>query len=186
MKRALFSIAALVFVTAIVSSAQGSGAGPGLILEGKRLFETATFGGNGRTCETCHSKATGTVSPADALKRFNQNPSDVLFVGDGSDDGEGHGAGPLIRASHFAAQLTLPIVTDRHDQRHRPNGRLQHSVPVAHHLDLCVCRHGNSQQREYSCDPTSSSHRQLPWRQRSPMRTRASHSPGPIPTLRCV
>ena len=40
--------------------------GQGLIgdlLEGRRLFERETFGGNGRTCETCHSQDTGTVSP---------------------------------------------------------------------------------------------------------------------------
>src|SRR5436190_20494394 len=30
-------------------------------LEGQRLFERETFGGNGRTCETCHSRETGTV-----------------------------------------------------------------------------------------------------------------------------
>lgn len=30
--------------------------------EGKRLFTTETFGGNGRTCATCHSLETGTVS----------------------------------------------------------------------------------------------------------------------------
>ena len=30
------------------------------------LFEDATFGGNGRTCRTCHSRETGTVSPEDA------------------------------------------------------------------------------------------------------------------------
>ena len=37
---------------------------------GKRLFEQETFGGNGRTCRTCHSVATGTVSPDDAAARF--------------------------------------------------------------------------------------------------------------------
>ena len=112
MKRALFSIAALVFVTAIVSSAQGVGAGPGRVLEGKRLFETATFGGNGRTCETCHSKATGTVSPDDALKRFNQDPSDVLFVGDGSDDGNGHGVSRILADATVLIAIPLaPNVT---------------------------------------------------------------------------
>ena len=33
--------------------------------EGERLFRKETFGGNGRTCETCHSRSTGTLSPAD-------------------------------------------------------------------------------------------------------------------------
>ena len=96
MKRALFSVVALIFVAAMISSAQGVGAGPGQALEGKRLFESATFGGNGRTCATCHSATTGTISPADALKRFNQDPSDPLFVGDGSDDGNGHGVSRIL------------------------------------------------------------------------------------------
>lgn len=36
---------------------------------GKQLFERETFGGNGRTCRTCHSRETGTVSPEDAQHR---------------------------------------------------------------------------------------------------------------------
>jgi len=59
--------------------------------QGERLFRRETFRGNGRTCETCHSAGTGTVSPADAEKRFRQNPGDPLFFHDGSDDGQGHG-----------------------------------------------------------------------------------------------
>src|SRR5262245_28507391 len=39
-------------------------------LEGRRLFEEETFRGNGRTCLTCHSRETGTVSPKDARARF--------------------------------------------------------------------------------------------------------------------
>ena len=68
MKSTLFGTVGVIFVAAIVASAQnqGAGAGPGHALNGKRLFETATFGGNGRTCETCHSHKTGTMSPQDA------------------------------------------------------------------------------------------------------------------------
>src|SRR5882724_9040539 len=50
---------------------------------GKSLFTTATFGGNGRTCLTCHSLETGTVSPRNALERFQRNPRDPLFLFDG-------------------------------------------------------------------------------------------------------
>ena len=55
--------------------------------EGQRLFRKETFGGNGRTCETCHSRGTGTLSPADVQKLFADNPSDPLFLHDGLDDG---------------------------------------------------------------------------------------------------
>ncbi len=72
-------------------AASSSGTGPGLVLEGKRLFERETFGGNGRTCQSCHSQATGTVSPKDAEERFAKDPNDPLFLHDGSDDGLGHG-----------------------------------------------------------------------------------------------
>ena len=46
------------------------------LLEGERLFDRETFDGNGRTCLTCHSRETGTVSPADARARFRRNPND--------------------------------------------------------------------------------------------------------------
>jgi cytochrome c peroxidase len=78
-------------VMAVAASGTGAGAGPGQVLEGKRLFEQATFGGNGRTCQTCHSAATGTVSPKDAEERFAKDPNDPLFLHDGSDDGQGNG-----------------------------------------------------------------------------------------------
>jgi cytochrome c peroxidase len=45
-------------------------AGQGLIrdlLEGRRLFERETFGGNGRTCETCHSQDTGDDEDGDGF-----------------------------------------------------------------------------------------------------------------------
>ncbi len=34
----------------------------GLELDGKKLFDKETFGGNGRTCLTCHSKETGPLA----------------------------------------------------------------------------------------------------------------------------
>lgn len=52
---------------------------------GKHLFERETFGGNGRTCLTCHSRETGTVSSADAWQRFIANTADPLFLHDGSE-----------------------------------------------------------------------------------------------------
>ena len=38
-------------------------------LNGKKLFERETFGGNGRTCQTCHSKRTGTLGLADVQRK---------------------------------------------------------------------------------------------------------------------
>src|SRR5262245_39113033 len=66
------------------------------VQDGKKLFEEETFGGNGRTCRTCHSRETGTVSPDDAQQRFVLNPDDALFRGDGSDDGAGNGVTRML------------------------------------------------------------------------------------------
>src|SRR6185436_1313130 len=96
MKKALYSLSVVIaiaaYATALLSAQGKAGAANGTaVSEGKRLFEQETFGGNGRTCRTCHSAQTGTVSPADAQLLFKTHPGDPLFVGDGSDDGNGHG-----------------------------------------------------------------------------------------------
>src|SRR5215211_4716454 len=75
--------------------------------DGKRLFERETFGGNGRTCLTCHSRETGTVSPADARIRFNIDRSDPLFVHDGSDDEDGDGFGDGRNATRMLNDATV-------------------------------------------------------------------------------
>lgn len=75
---------------------------------GRHLFENETFGGNGRTCLTCHGRETGTVSPQDARKRFARNPRDPLFRGDGSDDGLGHGATRMLSDATVLVRVPLP------------------------------------------------------------------------------
>ena len=75
--------------------------------EGRRLFERETFGGNGRTCLTCHSHATGTVSPEQARARFENNPDDPLFVHDGSDDDDGDGFGDGAAVTRMLADATI-------------------------------------------------------------------------------
>lgn len=106
MKRALFSSAALVCVAVMAASAQISG-GSGRVLEGKRLFERETFGGNGRTCQTCHGAATGTLSPDDVRERFTKDPLDPLFLHDGSDDGNGNGVSRIL--SDATVRVTIPL-----------------------------------------------------------------------------
>ena len=56
-------------------------------LNGKKLFERETFGGNGRTCETCHSKLTGTLSLADVQRIIGKaDPDDRFLIHDALDD----------------------------------------------------------------------------------------------------
>ena len=108
MKRVLFSSLGLVWVAVMFASAQGTDAPPDHAMAGKQLFERETFGGNGRTCSTCHSSATGTVSPEDAQRRFARNPNDPLFLHDGSDDFQGHGVSRMLKDATVLIEIPLP------------------------------------------------------------------------------
>ena len=80
---------------------------PRHLIEGRRLFEVETFGGNGRTCVTCHSLKTGTVSPREALSRFKNNPRDPLFLHDGCDDGQGNGVTRMLADATILMKIPL-------------------------------------------------------------------------------
>ena len=97
-----------VFVAVMVASLSGQGRNGDTRRDGQHLFERETFGGNGRTCLTCHSRATGTVSPQDAQKRFQANPQDPLFLHDGSDDGHGHGVTRILADATILMTIPLP------------------------------------------------------------------------------
>jgi len=71
--------------------------------DGGRLFRKETFGGNGRTCETCHSRSTGTLSPDDVRKR---RPGDPLFLHDGLDDGV---SGTSRIEQHATIRIVRPL-----------------------------------------------------------------------------
>jgi cytochrome c peroxidase len=75
---------------------------------GKLVFERKEFGGNGRTCLTCHNSATGTVSPEEAQARFAVNPQDPLFLHDGSDDGQGNGFSRMLADATIRVGISLP------------------------------------------------------------------------------
>src|SRR5947207_8167337 len=100
----LSALAAVYLSTAAIAFGQGNG-----VSEGKKLFESETFGGNGRTCRTCHSKTTGTVSPQDAQQLFKTNPNDPLFVADGSDDGNGHGTTRIQKDATILMNIPLAL-----------------------------------------------------------------------------
>ena len=94
--------------TEIVDQAVGESGSPSTSTrnEARRLFRKETFGGNGRTCETCHSPATGTLSPADVQDRLNKDPNDPLFLHDGLDDGV---SGIARIAEHATIRMVLPL-----------------------------------------------------------------------------
>jgi cytochrome c peroxidase len=74
---------------------------------GQRLFENETFGGNGRTCETCHANKGGTTSPADAQARFAADPDDPLFRSIDSDDGAGSSYDNLTNHALIRAKIPM-------------------------------------------------------------------------------
>ncbi len=75
--------------------------------EGRRLFRKETFGGNGRTCETCHSRKTGTVSPSEVQERLRDDPNDPLFLHDGLDDGV-YGTSRITEHATIRVERPLP------------------------------------------------------------------------------
>ena len=65
-----------------------------------------TFGGNGRTCRTCHSKQTGTFTPEEAVARLAKDPNDPLFLHDGLDDGV---EGTSRITEHATVRIEIPL-----------------------------------------------------------------------------
>jgi len=104
--RTLISASTLLLI-ATAATISGQGGGVGVRHDGKHLFEKETFGGNGRTCRTCHSAETGTVSPKDAADRLKADANDPLFVHDGSDDGAGNGTSRML--ANATIRMEIPM-----------------------------------------------------------------------------
>lgn len=96
---------------------------------GRRAFERESFGGNGRTCLTCHSKETGTVSPEDALERFDADPDDPLFLHDGSDDGAGNGVTRMLTDATILVEIPLPANVSLADAPSARSVTLRRGIP---------------------------------------------------------
>lgn len=108
-----------VALFALFAAGCGGGAGPAepeevghrahaLADEGKRLFTRETFGGNGRTCLTCHGERTGTISPGEVQDRLADDPDDPLFLHDGSDDLQGNGVSRIVADATILVRVPLP------------------------------------------------------------------------------
>jgi hypothetical protein len=81
----------------------------GELLRNAAVFDHKTFGGNGRTCRTCHAPSTAfTLSPEDVRVRLDANPRDALFQQDATDDGMGTGLERLISDATILITRRLP------------------------------------------------------------------------------
>ena len=79
----------------------------GIKLDGKKLFDKETFGGNGRTCLTCHSKETGTFSLSDVQRIIDKaDPDDAFLIHDALDD---DGIGTTRVQTHGTIRVTIPL-----------------------------------------------------------------------------
>jgi cytochrome c peroxidase len=78
------------------------------LAEGKRLFDEETFGGNGRTCLTCHGKKTGTLNPEQVQELHEEDPDNPLFLHDGSDDFQDNGTTRIQADATILVSLDLP------------------------------------------------------------------------------
>jgi len=136
MKTDLLAVATIITLAAgpcappSPAQSQPVGLGLGDFFEGRRLFEQEQFGGNGRTCLTCHSRETGTISPGDAQRRFGQNPRDPLFLHDGSDDGKGNGVTRILSDATFLIEIPLPPNVSLLDEPKARSVVLKRGVPT--------------------------------------------------------
>lgn len=76
-------------------------------LDGKKLFEKETFGGNGRTCSTCHDKSTGTLTLA-AVQRIidRRDPNTAFLIHDALDE---DGVGITRVQAHGTIRMRIPL-----------------------------------------------------------------------------
>lgn len=98
---------------------------------GKDLFEKETFGGNGRTCRTCHETYSGSVSPASAQARYAANPADPLFRPIDSDDGfSGASYTRLLNHATILVTINLPPYLKLADDPTATTVTLERSIPT--------------------------------------------------------
>jgi cytochrome c peroxidase len=79
----------------------------GIELHGRKLVDREMFGGNGRTCRTCHSKETGTLTLAEVQRIIDKADSDdALLIHDALDD---DGLGTTRIQAHATIRMTIPL-----------------------------------------------------------------------------
>ncbi len=86
----------------------GRASGPN-VGSGEALFGTETFGGNGRTCSSCHNlERGGALSVAEAQELFARDPKGPLFRAIDGDDGVGGSYTRLVNEATILVTLPLP------------------------------------------------------------------------------
>jgi cytochrome c peroxidase len=77
-------------------------------LDPEYLYSKEEFGGDGRTCVTCHTFETGTINPEQVEALYAADPDDPLFRALDSDDGEGDDYTELRERATIRVSIDLP------------------------------------------------------------------------------
>ncbi len=114
---ALACVSCFLFGSGTIVTAAPNGANPspppanaraGAFEQGEDLFFHETFGGNGRTCSTCHDPRNEfTMSPQLAQQRYQADPTHPLFRPIDSDDGGGNSYATVL--DHALFRVTIPL-----------------------------------------------------------------------------
>jgi cytochrome c peroxidase len=97
---------------------------------GRKVFEDETFDGNGRTCRTCHTRATGALTPADVEAAFAADPGGALFRSIDSDDGVGASFSRLRSRATILVDIPLPPGWSIEDDPDASFFRVARAVPT--------------------------------------------------------
>jgi cytochrome c peroxidase len=116
--------------------------------DGEDLFEEATFGGNGRSCGTCHGDKNGTLSPSDAQKAYHHDPNGPLFRSIDSDDGVGNSYTRLLAHATIRVVLNLPANVRLHDDPTARTVVLNRGIPTVENTPAIDPTHLMSDLRE--------------------------------------
>jgi cytochrome c peroxidase len=90
------------------SASPGEEQGNANVERGKHLFAKETFGGNGRTCATCHAGQSGTISPGDVEALYKRHPGDPLFQADATDAAGGNTFDRIRQHATIRVNIDLP------------------------------------------------------------------------------
>jgi cytochrome c peroxidase len=83
--------------------------GPPSPVRGMMLFDHETFGGNGRTCSTCHVRSDRTtLTPDRVQQQFMSHPTGPLFRSIDSDDGMSESYELMLEDANVRIPVTLP------------------------------------------------------------------------------
>jgi cytochrome c peroxidase len=107
-----------------------------IALNGEHLFDEETFGGNGRTCRTCHSRENGTLTPTQAQALFAIEPSAALFRSIDSDDGVGTSFTRLTEDATIRVTLPIPANIRLKDEPNATDFTVIRGIPTTMDITL--------------------------------------------------